>query len=120
MYHLIVGHGEVPVPLYTVVALPAVGTSPPTTGSKTDDSHSATDDYLELSLLSWCFLILISGIIAFATTLFVFVFLDSGKTDTTTALEAQQGLSYGSWTTSPRGPYIYNWVTAAPNASATI
>ncbi|XP_054930936.1 uncharacterized protein [Dermacentor andersoni] len=117
MYHLIIGLGQVPAQQYIVVA-PNVASASLTTGSKAVNNSSTIDDCLQLNMLPWCLLILISAVVSFATTLLLFLFLDSDKTETTTVLEAEERFFIPSQMTPYPGPYISTWIMAAPNSSA--
>ncbi|XP_065303120.1 uncharacterized protein [Dermacentor albipictus] len=109
MYHLIIGQGQAPAQQYIVVA--------PQNASITTDTNTI-DDCVQLNMLPWCLLVLISAVVSFATTLFLFLFLDSDKTETTKVLEAQADLLFSSQMTPSPGPYIFTWITAPPNSSA--
>ncbi|XP_075559625.1 uncharacterized protein LOC142591130 isoform X2 [Dermacentor variabilis] len=117
MYQLIIGHGLAPPQQYIVVG-PNVASESSITGSKAVNNPNTIEDCLQLNMLPWCLLILISAAVAFATTLLLFLFLDSDKMETTKVLESQESFFFASQMTPSPGPYISTWITAVRNSSA--
>ncbi|KAL1443611.1 hypothetical protein MTO96_045928 [Rhipicephalus appendiculatus] len=114
MYQMLVG--DAPVQHYTVVMSPVTQLS----STKTIVSSYSTvkDDTAVLSLWAWCCLIVILGIVAFTTTLFVFVWLDLNNADITEALDTETTV-FATWMTpSPlRPPIVDPFVTTLQNGT---
>ncbi|KAL1477244.1 hypothetical protein MTO96_035893 [Rhipicephalus appendiculatus] len=78
--------------------------------------HHCRSDNVVLSLWLSCCLIVISGIVAFTTTLFVFVWLDSKNADTTEAPDTEWNTFPSSMTPSPsRSPITDPFLTTLQN-----
>ncbi|KAL1471602.1 hypothetical protein MTO96_039859 [Rhipicephalus appendiculatus] len=94
MYRMLIG--DAPVQHYTV------GLSPE--GPISDYTYFA--NYVTSSTLVWCFLIVLTGIISFTTTLFVLTLIDSEYGDTTPAPSGQPDPFVVALTPAPPGPVI--------------
>ncbi|KAL1477288.1 hypothetical protein MTO96_035852 [Rhipicephalus appendiculatus] len=110
MYHLLVG--DAPVQHYTVVMSPVTQLSSTKSISRT--YRTAGPDRAVLSLWMWCCLIVISGIVAFTTTLLISFGLDFNDADTTEATEWNMFTS-STTPSTPTPPIVDPYFTTLQN-----
>ncbi|KAL1477287.1 hypothetical protein MTO96_035851 [Rhipicephalus appendiculatus] len=94
MYRMLIG--DAPVQHYTVGLSP----EPP----MSDYTYFA--NYVTSSTLVWCFLIVLTGIISFTTTLFILTLIDSEYGDSTPAPRGQQDSFLEEFPPAPPRPII--------------
>ncbi|KAL3218422.1 hypothetical protein MRX96_005930 [Rhipicephalus microplus] len=110
MYQMLIGNA--PVQHYSVGLSPET----PTSGCETFKPHtrqciiagnaSIDRNYITTSTWVWCFLIVLTGIISFTTTLFVITLVDSEYGDSTPARGGSQDVFFEALQPSPPQPVI--------------